>query len=257
MYIPSHFSEADTGRITQFVFSHPLAVMVANVEGQLVGNHLPFMALDDEIKIGSKLISHTAKANPIWKIGEANEPVLLIFSGYETYISPSYYPTKKETHKVVPTYNYVAIHIYGKLVCIHDQNQKHAIVEKLTREMEAPSKNPWAVADAPADYIQTMLANIVGIQLTIEKIEAKWKVSQNRPEKDKHGVIDALRNASVNANNLGMAKEIEQRSKKWFIREFEFVGFPDNRLWMPWPPYETPNEPARPLPKLTPLTYPL
>ena len=214
MYIPPHFSEADTGRITKFVCSHPLAVMVAHVDGQLVGNHLPFMTLDDEIKIGSKLISHTAKANTIWRIGETNEPVLLIFSGYETYISPSYYPTKQETHKVVPTYNYVAIHIYGKLVCIHDQYHKHAIVEKLTDGMEAPNKNPWAVADAPGDYIQTMLSNIVGIELTIEKIEAKWKVSQNRSERDKQGVIDALRNDPGSANNFVMAKEIEQRSKK-------------------------------------------
>ena len=213
LYIPSHFSETDSKRITHFISQHPLATMVGQMDGRLIANHLPFMCSDLELKPGSQLISHTAKANPIWKLGETNASVLLIFSGYETYISPSYYPTKQETHKVVPTYNYVAIHIHGKLSCIHDENAKLQIVETLTNEMESSKQKPWAVADAPDDYIQMMLANIVGICLEVDKIEAKWKVSQNRPERDQQGVIDALKNHSQDPNDHAMATEITHRKR--------------------------------------------
>ena len=210
MYIPSHFLETDLEKISQFIKTHPLGLMVANVDGDLVGNHLPFMALNGNISVGGKLISHTAKANPIWRVGEKRQKVLLVFSGYETYISPSSYPTKKETHKVVPTYNYLSVHINGTLSAIQDEEEKHQIVKILTDEMESSRKNPWAVADAPKDYIATMLANIVGIELLIEKIEAKWKVSQNRPAKDRQGVIDDLRQNINDPNGLGMARAIEE-----------------------------------------------
>jgi len=209
MYIPSHFLETDPGKITQFIKTHPLGLMVAYVDGELVGNHLVFMASNENIVVGSKLISHTAKANPIWKIGEKKQKVLLVFSGYETYISPSSYPTKKETHKVVPTYNYLSVHINGTLSAIQDEEDKHHIVKILTEKMESSRKDPWAVSDAPKDYIETMLANIVGVELLVEKIEAKWKVSQNRPARDRQGVIDDLTNNINDSNSIGMAKEIE------------------------------------------------
>jgi transcriptional regulator len=167
------------------------------------------MAPNGSIAVGGKLISHTAKANPIWKIGEKKQKVLLVFSGYETYISPSSYPTKKETHKVVPTYNYLSVHINGTLSAIQDEEDKHHIVKILTEKMESSRKDPWAVTDAPKDYIETMLANIVGVELLVEKIEAKWKVSQNRPARDRQGVIDDLTNNINDSNSIGMAKEIE------------------------------------------------
>jgi len=209
MYIPSHFLETDLGKISQFVRTHPLGLMVANVDGELVGNHLPFMAPEGNIAVGTKLISHTAKANPIWKVGETQQKVLLVFSGYETYISPSSYVTKKETHKVVPTYNYLSVHIKGTLSAIQDEEGKHRIVKILTDQMESRRKDPWAVTDAPKDYIETMLANIVAIELLIEKIEAKWKISQNRPARDRQGVIEDLRGNAGDSNSLGMAREIE------------------------------------------------
>jgi len=209
MYIPSHFLETDLEKISKFVKTHPLGLMVANVDGDLVGNHLPFMAPNGNIAVGSKLISHTAKANPIWKIGDKKQKVLLVFSGYETYISPSSYPTKKETHKVVPTYNYLSVHINGTLSATQDEENKHQIVKILTEKMESSRKDPWAVTDAPKDYIETMLANIVGVELLVEKIEAKWKISQNRPARDRQGVIDDLRANVEDSNGLEMAREIE------------------------------------------------
>ena len=209
MYIPSHFLETDPEKISQFIKTHPLGLLVANVDGDLIGNHLPFMAPAGNIAVGVKLISHTAKANPIWKIGETQQKVLLVFSGYETYISPSSYATKKETHKVVPTYNYLSVHIKGTLSAIQDEEGKHRIVNILTDQMESRRKDPWAVTDAPKDYIETMLANIVGIELLIEKIEAKWKISQNRPARDRQGVIEDLRGNAGDSNSLGMAREIE------------------------------------------------
>lgn len=209
MYIPSHFLETDLGKISQFIKTHPLGLMVANVDGELVGNHLPFMAPDGNIAVGTRLISHTAKANPIWKVGETKQKVLLVFSGYETYISPSSYATKKETHKVVPTYNYLSVHINGTLSAIQDEEDKYYIVKILTEKMESSRKDPWAITDAPKDYIETMLANIVGVELLVEKIEAKWKVSQNRPARDRQGVIDDLRGNADDSNSLEMAREIE------------------------------------------------
>jgi len=209
MYIPSHFLETDLEKISQFIKTHPLGLMVANVDGELVGNHLPFMAPNGNIAVGSKLISHTAKANPIWEVGEKKQQVLLVFSGYEAYISPSSYPTKKETHKVVPTYNYLSVHINGTLSAIQDQSDKHQIVKILTEKMESSRKDPWAVTDAPKDYIETMLANIVGVELLVEKMEAKWKVSQNRPARDRQGVIDDLRENVGDSNSLEMAGVIE------------------------------------------------
>ena len=209
MYIPSHFLETDLKKISQFIKTHPLGLMVANVDGELVGNHLPFMMPSGDVDVGSKLIAHTAKANPIWEVGEKKQKVLLVFSGYEAYISPSSYPTKKETHKVVPTYNYLSVHINGTLSAIQDEKDKHQIVKILTEKMESSRKDPWAVSDAPKDYIETMLANIVGVELLVEKIEAKWKISQNRPARDRQGVIDDLRENVGDSNSLEMAREIE------------------------------------------------
>jgi transcriptional regulator len=213
MYIPSHFLETDLEKISQFIKTHPLGLMVANVDGDLIGNHLPFMALNGSVAVGGKLISHTAKANPIWKIGEKKQKVLLVFSGYETYISPSSYPTKKETHKVVPTYNYLSVHINGTLSVIESEADKLQIVKTLTDQMESGRGSPWAVADAPKDYIQTMLANIMGIELLVEKIEAKWKISQNRPARDRQGVIDDLRGNVSDSNGLEMARVIEESGR--------------------------------------------
>jgi transcriptional regulator len=213
MYIPSHFLETDLEKISQFIKTHPLGLMVANVDGNLIGNHLPFMALNGSVAVGGKLISHTAKANPIWRIGEKKQKVLLVFSGYETYISPSSYPTKKETHKVVPTYNYLSVHINGTLSVIESEADKLQIVKTLTDQMESGRGSPWAVADAPKDYIQTMLANIMGIELLVEKIEAKWKISQNRPARDRQGVIDDLRGNVSDSNGLEMARVIEESGR--------------------------------------------
>lgn len=212
MYIPSHFLETDLKKISKFIEGHPLGLLVANIDGDLVGNHLPFMAVDKNVYVGVKLISHTAKANPIWEVGKKKQKVLLVFSGYETYISPSSYPTKKETHKVVPTYNYLSVHISGTLSAIQDRENKHQIVKLLTEQMESNRKDPWAIEDAPKDYIEMMLANIVGIELIVEKIEAKWKVSQNRTARDRQGVVNDLRENFNNLNHLGMAREIEEQN---------------------------------------------
>jgi len=211
MYIPSHFSETDLGRISEFVRLNPLGLMVAYVEGELVGNQLPFSVPDEKIQIGCKLITHTAKANPVWKLGESNEKVLLVFSGYETYISPSLYPSKQDSHNVVPTYNYVSVQLHGRVRAIHDQERKLQIVETLTKDMEKNRQTPWAVSDAPQDYVKTMLTNIVGLELLVEKVEAKWKVSQNRSAKDRQGVIDGLRQDLKNSRNQEMAREIEKK----------------------------------------------
>lgn len=192
MYVPGHFAAPSLERITRFVDEHPLATLVVADSGRLEAHHLPFMRLD-RFEVGRTLVAHAARGNPLWRLAEARAEVLLVFSGADAYVSPSYYPGKDEHHKVVPTYNYVAVHVRGELSCAHDKETKLRAVELLTGRMEAGRARPWAVADAPASYVDRMLDGIVALSLEVRAIEAKFKASQNRPEADRRGVIAGLR----------------------------------------------------------------
>lgn len=208
MYIPGAFAVTDAARITEFVDSHPLAILVGQVDGRLQANHLPFMRASD-LAIGEYLVAHTARANPVWRLGEAGASVLLVFSGADAYVSPSFYPSKATDPRTVPTYNYVAVHVAGTLSCSHVQGEKREAVDMLTRRMEAGRPDPWAIDDAPGEYIDRMLHGIVALRLRIESIEAKWKASQNRTDVDRRGVIDALRAAVHDSPELEAARAAE------------------------------------------------
>ena len=136
--------------------------------------------------------------------------MVVAFSGAAAYISPSYYPSKHETHQVVPTWNYRAVHVRGTLTCTHDRDAKLQIVEQLTRHMESQRREPWAVSDAPADYIEKMLQGIVGLTLTISEVTAKTKASQNRTPADQRGVLEGLRDDPTTAEAAAL---IAQRLK--------------------------------------------
>lgn len=191
MYIPGPFAESDHSRIAEFVAAHPLATLAGVEDGRPVVDHLPFMCFDS-LAPGGRLIAHTAKGNATWRLGERGAEVVLAFSGASAYISPSFYPSKRETHQVVPTWNYRAVHVRGTLACTHDRDAKLQIVERLTRHMESGRTAPWAVSDAPADYIDKMLQGIVGLTLTISDVTAKTKASQNRTPADQRGVLEGL-----------------------------------------------------------------
>jgi transcriptional regulator len=141
---------------------------------------------------GARLIGHVALANNVWRRADQGARVLAVFQGPHAYVSPNWYPSKREHHRVVPTYNYVTVHVHGRLHASHDSATKRSAVEALTARMESAQPAPWKLADAPADYLEGMLAAIVAIELRIDRVEAKWKASQNRSADDRAGVAEAL-----------------------------------------------------------------
>jgi transcriptional regulator len=191
MYIPGPFAEHDAARIAAFVAAHPLATLVSIEDGRPVVDHLPVLCAD-RLAPGGTLIAHTSKSNPTWRLGERGAEAVVAFTGASAYVSPSFYPSKARTHEVVPTWNYVAVHVRGTLACTHDRDTKRQLVDRLTRHMESQRREPWAVSDAPADYIEKMLQGLVGLTLTISEVVAKTKASQNRTAEDRRGVSEGL-----------------------------------------------------------------
>lgn len=209
MHIPAAFAQPDPRRIRAHLERYPLATVVGLLDGKLCANHLPLMC-ETDLATGSRLIGHVARANPVWRLGEENAPVLAIFTGAEAYVSPSYYPGKAETHRVVPTYNYASVHVAGRVAALHEPADKLRIVDRLTGRMEAGREAPWAVADAPPDYVRRMLEGIVAIAITVESVEAKWKASQNKSPQDQRGVAQGLRRDAGGAAALDAAALIEE-----------------------------------------------
>jgi transcriptional regulator len=208
MYNPKHFEQHDAAVITELIQNFPLAALVTQHDGEIVANHIPFL-LEGQIAVGSRLIGHVAKMNPVWESTSPDAESLLIFQGPSAYITPNWYPSKQENHLVVPTYNYAMVHVYGKLVASHDEEVKRAVVEHLTNSMESMRPGPWSVSDAPADYIEKMLGAIVAVGFTVTRIEAKWKVSQNRPASDKQGVAHGLSEQALNEDDQKMSRMVQ------------------------------------------------
>jgi transcriptional regulator len=191
MYLPTVFAETDAAFIADFVDQHPLATVVISDHDGLLVDHIPFIR-DGELAMGHRLVAHAAKANSLWRALDTGAPAVLVFSGAGAYVSPSFYPSKQATHEVVPTWNYVAIHIHGRLTCTRDDAETRAIVDRLTNKMEATRADPWKMSDAPTRYIDQMLQGVVGLVFEIEAIVAKTKASQNRLPGDRAGVIAGL-----------------------------------------------------------------
>jgi transcriptional regulator len=192
MYLPKHFEQQDLESLTALLKAYPLGALVTQQDGAVEANHIPFL-LEGDLAVGGKLIGHVAKGNPVWKSDSTQQESLVIFQGPEAYISPNLYPSKQVHHQVVPTYNYAVVHVYGTLSVTHDEAAKRQIVTALTQTMEQTRQSTWQVSDAPADFIDKMLNAIVGIELTITRVQAKWKVSQNRDAADRGGVEQGLR----------------------------------------------------------------
>jgi transcriptional regulator len=152
-------------------------------------------------------VGHVAKANPVWRDITSHSEVLVVFSGVDAYISPSWYPSKAHEERVVPTWNYSAVHIYGHLQAIDDPEWLKAHVSQLTNRHEAGVAKAWSVADAPADFINTLVNAIVGLQITVTRIEGKWKLSQNQADEDRAGVVAGLLSQN-DSNARSMAREM-------------------------------------------------
>jgi transcriptional regulator len=191
MYLPAHFEETRIGVLHQFIRNQPLGLLVTLSAGGLQANPIPFLIDAGPGRFGT-LRGHVARANPVWRETRDDVDSLVVFQGPQAYVSPSMYPTKAATGKVVPTWNYVTVQARGRLRIHDDPAWVRGIVERLTQTHETPRAAPWAVTDAPADYIETMLRAIVGIELVLSALSGKWKVSQNRSAADREGVAQGL-----------------------------------------------------------------
>ncbi len=189
MYLPPAFREDRTEVLHDLIRQTGLATLVTRTDDGLIASHIPLLLDPDPAPYGT-LVGHLARPNP--QARPAIGPALVIFQGPDGYITPSYYATKRETGKVVPTWNYVAVHAYGDLTVFDDADQLLEVVTRLTDRHEADRARPWAVSDAPADFVQGMLKGIVGISLRIDRLEGKVKMSQNRPAADRQGVTEGL-----------------------------------------------------------------
>lgn len=203
MYNPSQFEETRPEVLRDLIVTHPFGALVTLTSAGLDANHIPFEFSATEGPHGT-LRGHVARANRVWQDFSRDVEVLVIFSGPSSYITPSWYETKKETGKVVPTYNYCTVHAHGPLRIHDDREWLRGMVTRLTQRHESARPAPWAVADAPTDFINQQLAAIVGIEIPITRIAGKWKVSQNRPAADQAGVVTGLR-AQGAAESAAMA----------------------------------------------------
>ncbi len=190
MYTPPAFRQHDLALLQQQISACPLATLVTQSASGLQASHLPLLLAADEGEFGT-LYGHFARANPHWRELLQGE-TLAIFQGPQAYISPTWYPSKAEHGKAVPTWNYIAVHARGQAQLIEDSEGLLQLVSRLSAEHEAGRENPWAVSDAPKDYIDSMLRAIVGFALPIQRLEGQWKLSQNRTAADRDGVYKSL-----------------------------------------------------------------
>jgi len=207
MYLPTHFEETRAEVLHAALRAHPLGLLITQGDGGLAANPIPFML--DVAEDGSRVLrGHVARANPLWREARGDVDSLVVFQGPQGYVSPGWYASKAETGKVVPTWNYVMVQARGPLRVKDDAAWLHALVTRLTERHEAPQAAPWAVSDAPSDYITTMLRAIVGIEIPLSSLTGKWKVSQNRNAADREGVARGLSDLGT-ADATAMAKLVK------------------------------------------------
>jgi transcriptional regulator len=200
MYQPPHFREDRLDVQHALIRACSLGVLVTAGPSGLQANHLPFL-IDPGPERGT-LRAHLARANPQAAELAAAPECLVVFQGPQHYISPSLYPTKRETGKVVPTWNYITVHVWGRPQLIEDATWLRQQIDDLTRHHEAPRAEPWNVSDAPELYVAAQVKGIIGLEIPIGRIDGKWKVSQNRPAADRAGVAAGLRGGSDDAEHL-------------------------------------------------------
>ena len=191
MYIPAHFAIKHSKDLHTIIREHPLGALVTVGPDGLDANHIPFEFDAGHGALG-QLTAHVARANPVWQQCKDGADVLVIFRGSESYISPNWYPSKHETHRQVPTWNYEVVHVHGRLTVMDQEKFVRGVVARLTREHEVNEPRPWKMGDSPPEYIDGMLRAIVGIEIAIERIEGKAKLSQNREDRDRLNAADEL-----------------------------------------------------------------
>jgi transcriptional regulator len=207
MYIPAAFRQDDLAQLHAQMRHNPLAALVSHGAGGLQASHLPLLLVAEEGDYGT-LYGHFARANPQWQAFVEAPEALAIFSGADAYISPSGYPSKAEHGKAVPTWNYISVHAQGRLQVFDEPERLRQLLTRLTAAHEGQQPQPWAMDDAPRDYIDAMLRAIVGFALPIQRLQGQWKLSQNRNGADHAGVQQAL-----SASPQAKARELAQQMR--------------------------------------------
>jgi transcriptional regulator len=211
MYIPPLFDETRPEVLHELMRTHPLATVVTLSADGINANHVPLHLVDNQGPLGV-LRGHVARANPMWSDRVDNVDSLAVFHGPGTYISPSFYPTKREHGKVVPTWNYAVVHARGPLRIVQDPVWLRDLLEALVTRHEASSKAPWSISDAPADFTDRMIGSIVGFEIVVSKLSGKWKMSQNQPAANRAGVVEGLRQRA-DAQALEIAQWVEEAAR--------------------------------------------
>ena len=198
MYNPSHFHITDSAVLQDLIRQHPLGCLVAQTADGLDANHLPFELLQDEDG-QLRLLAHVARANPLWQQLSSGDAVLVIFKAQDGYISPNWYPSKHESHEQVPTWNYQVVHAHGTIQIRDDEKFVRGVVGRLTRTHEGRASDlpgnrfaPWKMSDAAAPYLQKMLGAIVGLEISVQRLEGKFKLSQNKQPADRAALQETL-----------------------------------------------------------------
>ena len=212
MYCPKLFQEHRTAALHDLIQTYSLGTWTCWADNQLIVNHIPFL-LDPDTGTHGVLRGHVARANPVWQKINSNTPSVVCFQGPQTYISPSWYASKEIHGKVVPTWNYTAVHAHGEPKVIDNEEWLHSHVEQLSSFHENKHDIPWQVKDAPTQYIEKMLRGIVGVEIMIHTIEGRWKVSQNKNTEDKKGVEQGL-SKLANSNAKDMAHLVAANNSK-------------------------------------------
>ena len=197
MYLPAHFAENRPEVLQALMQQNPLATLVMQTSDGLEANHIPLQFLPPNLPPAAAapyglLQGHVARANSLWKVAQAETEVLVVFHGPQAYISPSWYPGKADHARIVPTWNYVAVHARGRLVVKDDVAWLREFLGRLTLTHETAANSAWRMDDAPDDYIAKMLAAIVGFEITITSLQGKWKVSQNKSVAERGGMVQGL-----------------------------------------------------------------
>lgn len=209
MYLPPHFAVTDPEALHQLMQANPLGALITCGEGGLDANHLPF-EFDGEQGAHGVLRAHVARNNPLWQEVKDGDEVLVIFRAAEGYISPSWYPGKQVHHKQVPTWNYAVVHAHGRILVRDDARFVRRLLANLTRHHEAGEPTPWKMADAPRDYLETMVQAVVGIEIEVERLVGKFKLGQNKEAADRQGAIDALQAKG----QIDLAEAMQRRTSR-------------------------------------------
>ena len=214
MYQPPHFVETDRDTLHALIRAHPLGLLISATPEGPVADLVPCL-LDADAGAHGHLRLHVARANPQWKLiaSQPDMPVLAVFQGVDAYITPSWYETKRETGKVVPTWNYAVVQARGRAVVKEDPDWIGRQIADLTAFHEGERAEPWAATDAPVPYIASQMKGIVGIEIEITELAGKWKVSQNRPMADRIGVIAGLEAETAGAGAAEMAGLVRRFGK--------------------------------------------